>query len=33
MLQPGVWEIVVGVVVVAIVFGLVAFGVNHRRNK
>ena len=33
MIQPVVWEIIVGVVVLAIVFGLVAFGIGHLRKK
>lgn len=33
MLQPVTWEIIIGAVLLAIVFGLIAFGIHHRRNR
>jgi hypothetical protein len=32
MAIPGVWEIVIGAVVLAIVFGIIAFGIRGKRK-
>jgi len=31
MAIPGVWEVVIGVVVLAVVFGIIAFGIRRKK--